>query len=83
MRKIAYGAWFDSIKRAGDFTGAQIYRQIALPGKGKALPKPAPLPMTEGEGMMATFSRPEALVTGLEYVFAETKKPIMISEKRN
>ena len=80
VRKNACGAWFDSIKRAGDFTGAQIYRQIRIPGKGAALPQPTPLPMTENEGRMAMFSRPEAVRNGLEYMYAETKKPIIITE---
>lgn len=80
IRKKACGAWFESIKRAGDFTGAQIYRQISIPGKGAALPRPSQLPMTEHEGRMAMFSRPEAVRNGLEYVYAETQKPIMITE---
>lgn len=80
VRKNACGAWFESIKRAGDFTGAQIYRQIRIPGKGAALLEPTPLPMTENEGRMSRFSRPEAVRNGLEYVYAETKKPIVITE---
>jgi len=80
VRKSACGAWFESIKRAGDFTGAQLYRQIPVPGKGAALPRPAPLPMTENESRISMYSRPEAVRNGLEYVYAETQRPIIITE---
>jgi beta-glucosidase len=80
IRKTAYGDWLDVCRRTGDFTGAQIYRQFPIPGKGKPLARPDPLPFTEGEGMLAQFARPEALRNGVEYVYAQTQKPIMVSE---
>ena len=80
VRKAAYGEWFAVVRRSCDFTGAQIYRQFPIPGKGKPLPKPEPLPMLQGESMLSAFSRPEAMYNGLEYIYAETKKPILITE---
>jgi beta-glucosidase len=80
VRKRAYGDWLEVCKHTGDFTGAQIYRQFPIPGKGKPLPPKAPLPFMEGEGMMASFMRPEALRNGVEYVYAQTQKPVLVSE---
>jgi beta-glucosidase len=81
VRKMAYGDWLEASRRTGDFTGAQIYRQIPIPGKGKPLPQPKPLPFLEGEkSMLASVSRPETVANGLEYVYAQTNKPIMLSE---
>ena len=80
VRKTAYGAWIETTRRTGDFTGVQIYRQFPIPGKGQALPSPSPMPFLEHEGMMASFSRPEALRNGIEYVYAQTQKPIMVTE---
>ena len=37
IRKNAYGEWLQAVQRAGDFTGVQTYRQVRIPGKGKAL----------------------------------------------
>lgn len=80
VRKKAYGDWLEVCKNTGDFTGVQVYRQFPIPGKGKPLPPKEPLPFTEGDGMMAQFVRPEALRNGVEYVYAQTQKPIMVSE---
>lgn len=80
VRKRAYGEWFACVRKAGDFTGAQIYRQFTIPGSGKPLPKLEPLPYLQGEGRMASFSRPEAVFNALEYVYQETQKPILITE---
>ena len=80
VRKSAYGEWLETVRRTGDFTGVQIYRQIPIPGKGKPLPRPEPMPYLENGGMMASFSRPEALRNGVEYVYAKTNKPILITE---
>jgi len=80
VRKRAYGDWLDVCKRTGDFTGVQVYRQFLIPGKGKPFPPPERLPYLQGEGMLAAFSRPEALRNAIEYVYAETQKPIIVSE---
>lgn len=81
VREKAYGDWLEACRRTGDFTGAQIYRQIPIPGKGRPLPKPAPVPFTEpGEGMLGRFSQPEALRNGVEYVHAKTGKPVFVTE---
>jgi len=80
VRKNAYGDWLEVCKNTGDFTGTQVYRQFPIPGKGKPLPQKESLPFTEGEGMMAQFVRPEALRNGVEYVYAQTQKPIIVSE---
>jgi beta-glucosidase len=80
VRKNAYGNWMETCKKTCDFVGAQVYRQFPIPGKGKPLPPLAPLPFTEGEGMMAPFTRPEALRNGVEYVYTQTQKPIVVSE---
>lgn len=80
IRKKAYGDWLEVCKNTGDFTGTQVYRQFPIPGKGKPLPPKEPLPFAEGEGMMAPFVRPEALRNGVEYVYAQTHKPVIVSE---
>jgi beta-glucosidase len=82
VRWNAYGSWLEACKRSGDFTGAQVYRQIPIPGKGKPLPRPEPLPFARepGAGMMAQFARPEALGNGVEYVHAKTGKPVFVTE---
>lgn len=80
VRQRAYGDWLESVRRAGDFVGVQIYRQIPIPGKGKALPAPPSMPFTEGEGMMSKMSRPEALRNGIEYIYEQAKKPILVTE---
>ena len=80
VRKNAYGNWLENCRTTGDFTGVQAYRQFPIPGKGKSVPRPAPMPFTDGEGMMAQFTRPEALRNAVEYVYAQTQKPILVSE---
>lgn len=80
VREHAYGDWLEVCKRIGDFTGVQVYRQFPIPGKGKPLPPKSPLPYLEGESMLSSFSRPEALRNGVEYVYAQTQKPVMVTE---
>jgi beta-glucosidase len=80
VRQRAYGDWLQCVRRAGDFVGVQIYRQITVAGKGKALPAPPPLPEDPGGDMMAKLARPEALRNGIDYVFEQTQKPILITE---
>ena len=81
VRRNAYGAWMDACRRTGDFTGVQNYRQFPISGKGAPLPKPAPLPFLEpGASMMARFARPEALGNAVEYVHAQTGKPVFVTE---
>lgn len=81
VRMKAYGDWLETCRRTGDFTGAQVYRQIPIPGKGKPLPAKPPLPFLDGEkSMLAPFSRPEALRNGVEFVHAKTGKPVFVTE---
>jgi beta-glucosidase len=80
IRRRAYGVWLDSIKRVGDFTGVQSYRLIRIPGSGKAFAPLPPLPMTEPGDRVADMQRPEALGNTVEYIHAETGKPIVVSE---
>jgi len=80
VRQRAYGDWQECVRRTGDFVGVQIYRRIPLIGKGKALPTPPPMPFTDGESMMSRLSRPEALRNGIDYVYEQTKKPILVTE---
>jgi beta-glucosidase len=81
VRWSAYGPWLETCKRTGDFTGVQTYRQFPISGTGKALPRPAPLPMLDGEtDRMVQFTRPEALRNAVEYVHAKTGKPIFVTE---
>lgn len=81
VRRSAYGAWMETCRRSGDFTGVQTYRQFPIRGKGKPLPRPAPLPFLEpGASMMAQFARPEALRNAVEYVHAQTGKPVFVTE---
>jgi beta-glucosidase len=80
IRETAYGQWLEVVKRTGDFTGVQIYRQVRLPGEGNALPSPAPMPFINAGNPMDAMARPEALQNGVEYVYAQTKKPIFVTE---
>ncbi len=78
--EAAYGQWLEVVKRTGDFTGVQIYRQVRLPGEGSALPSLPPMPFINGGNPMDAMARPEALQNGVEYVYAQTKKPILVTE---
>jgi beta-glucosidase len=80
VRNIAYGAWIESIKRAGDFTGVQSYRMIRLPGKGKAYPAPPPIPFVKSGDMAGNMSQPSALGNTVTYIHAATGKPVVVSE---
>jgi beta-glucosidase len=80
IRRKAYGAWLDTIKRSGDFTGVQSYRLIRIPGTGQALAPLPPLPFTDPGDRVADMQRPEALGNTVEYIHAETNKPIVVSE---
>jgi beta-glucosidase len=80
VRQRAYGDWLQSVRRAGDFVGVQIYRQIPVSGKGKPLPMPPPMPISEPGDMMSNLARPEALRNGIDYVYAQTQKPILVTE---
>jgi beta-glucosidase len=80
IRRTAYGAWLDSIARAGDFTGVQNYRMIRLPGTGPAFPALPPMPFTDPEDKLADIQRPEALRNAVEYVYEQTKKPVLVTE---
>jgi beta-glucosidase len=80
VRQRAYGEWLECVKRSGDFVAVQIYRQIRVPGSGKPLPAPAPMPFIEAGDARANLSRPEALRNGVDYVYEQTRKPILVSE---
>lgn len=80
VRKTAYGEWLEAVGRAADFVAVQIYRQVRIPGKGKPLPPPAPMPFADPKDMYANLSRPEALRNGVEYVYEQTRKPIFVTE---
>lgn len=80
IRATAYGAWLDAIRAAGDFTGVQTYRQIRVPGTGEAFPLPPPLPFVDPTDMIAALQRPEALRNTVEYIYAQTQKPILVTE---
>jgi beta-glucosidase len=80
IREAAYGQWLEVAKRTGDFTGVQIYRQVRLPGKGNALPPPAPMPFASAGNPMDNMAQPVALKNGVEYVYEKTKKPVFVTE---
>jgi beta-glucosidase len=80
IREAAYGQWLEVVKRTGDFTGVQIYREIRLPGKGSALPPPAPMPFVDAGNPMDSMAQPVALKNAVEYVYAKTSKPIFVTE---
>jgi beta-glucosidase len=80
IRKVAYGDWLDTVQRACDFTGVQVYRSFPIPGPGKPVPPmPSPSPGV-GEGMMGEAAHPEALPNAVEYVYSQTQKPIFVTE---
>jgi beta-glucosidase len=80
VRERAYGEWLQCVRRSGDFVGVQIYRQIMVPGSGEALPAPPPMPFTDPGDPRANMSRPEALRNGIDYVYEQTHKPILVTE---
>lgn len=80
IRRNAYGEWLQAVQRAGDFVGVQTYRQIRIPGKGKPLPPLPSMPFVESADKVANLARPEALRNAVEYIYAETKKPILVTE---
>jgi beta-glucosidase len=80
FRNKAYGEWLQSVQRAGDFTGVQIYRQMRIPGRGKPLPAAPPMPFVDPTDHVADMARPEALRNAVEYVHAQTRKPILVTE---
>jgi beta-glucosidase len=80
VRASAYGEWLAAIRRSGDFTRVQTYRQVRIPGSGPPLPPLPTLPFTEPGDRMAELQRPEALGNTVEYVHAETKKPVLVTE---
>jgi beta-glucosidase len=80
IRERAYREWLETIKRAGDFTGVQTYRMIRIPGTGPDYPPLPPLPMVDPDDPIAAMQRPEALRNTVEYVAAETGKPVLVTE---
>jgi beta-glucosidase len=80
IRKAAYGDWLDVTRRAADFAAIQVYRQVRLPGKGKPLPAPPPLPFVKPNDMMGQMWQPDAPANVAAYVYGEVKKPIFITE---
>jgi beta-glucosidase len=80
VRQRAYGEWIEAIRRAGDFTGVQSYRQVRLPGKGKPLPPLPPIPFVKPGDMQGNLARPEAVANTLEYIHHATGKPVIMSE---
>ena len=80
VRKSAYGAWLEAVRRSGDFVGVQIYRQLAVPGGGKPLPAPPPMPYVDAKNMIANMAQPGALRNGVEYIYEQTHKPIFVTE---
>ena len=53
---------------------------IRLPGTGEAFPLLPVMPFTEPGDMLADIQRPEALRNTVEYVYAKTKKPVLVTE---
>jgi beta-glucosidase len=80
VRANAYGEWLETVRRAADFTGVQTYRTVRIPGTGAPLPPLPTLPFTEPGDRMAELQRPEALGNTVEYVHAETGKPVLVTE---
>ena len=80
IRHKAYGVWLDAIKRSGDFTGVQVYNLIPIPGTGKPYPPLPQMPYQENGNPMASMQRPEALKHGVEYIHAQTNKPVFVTE---
>ena len=80
VRTGAYGEWLDAISRAGDFTGVQSYRTVRIPGSGEEYEPLPPLPFTDPHDRLAALQRPEALRNTVEYVYACTNKPVVVTE---
>lgn len=80
LRKNAYSAWLEAGAAAGDFIGVQTYHLIRIPGKGTPFPPLPPTPFAEPGDAIAGLQQPEALRNAVEYVYAQTKKPILVTE---
>jgi beta-glucosidase len=80
IRRKAYGVWLEAVRRTEDFTGVQVYYLIPIPGTGKPYPPLPEMPYVEKGNPMAAIQRPEALKNSVEYIHAETKKPIFVTE---
>ncbi|HTV96216.1 MAG TPA: family 1 glycosylhydrolase [Steroidobacteraceae bacterium] len=80
VRRRAYDEWLACVRRSGDLVGVQIYRQIRVTGNGQPLPAPPPMPFVAPGDMRASLARPEALRNGVDYVYAQTEKPILVTE---
>ena len=80
IREKAYGEWLNAVRSAGDFVGVQAYRQLRLPGKGKPLPPPQSMPFVDAHDEFGKMARPEALGNAVEYIHAQTNKPILVTE---
>ena len=80
VRADAYGEWLDVIKGTGDFTGVQTYRSIRIPGTGPDFPPLPLMPFTEPGDRLAAIQRPEALRNTVEYTYAQTNKPVLVTE---
>ena len=80
IRRKAYGEWLDVVRRAADFTAVQIYKQVRIPGKGRALPPQPPMPFVAPDDMAASLDRPDALRNGVEYIHSQVRKPIFVTE---
>ena len=78
-RRRAYGAWMESCRRAGDFVGVQNYHLLRVPGRGAPLPPLPPLPYAES-GPVGNMQRPEGLRNAVEFAYAQTRKPIFVTE---
>ncbi|MFD1613215.1 glycoside hydrolase family 1 protein [Sphingomonas tabacisoli] len=80
LRKLAFGPWLEVAARSGDFVGGQAYRQVRVPGSGAKLPGFPEMPFVAASEEQEVIKQPVALRNAVEYVHAETRKPILVTE---
>lgn len=74
-RRDAYGAWFEAVKRHGDFIGVQNYTRRVYDGTGLVKP-PAGAIITDGD----VEFYPASLGATIRLAHAGTGKPVLVTE---
>jgi beta-glucosidase len=75
FRKEAYGPWLDLAKSSSDFVGVQNYSRMRIDAKGPMHPEAGVELNQQGEEFW-----PDSLEHSIRYVYAQTNKPIYVTE---
>ncbi len=75
FRKSAYGPWLDIAKTHSDFVGVQNYSRMRIDAKGPMHPEAGVELNQQGEEIW-----PDSLEGAIRYVYAQSGKPIYVTE---